>query len=41
GLVVGNHSVELEHLRDRPNIFFSPEHYAAGIIDGLQHYGFV
>ncbi len=40
GLVVGNHSNELDHLRDRPNIYFSPESYAAGIIDGLRHYGF-
>ncbi len=41
GLVVGNHSDELNHLRDRPNIYFTPESYAAGIIDGLRHYGFV
>lgn len=41
GLVVGNHSEELEHLRGTPNIYFSPEPYAAGIVDGLRHYGFV
>ncbi len=41
GLVVGNHSEELEHLRDRPNVYFSPESYAGGIIDGLRHYGFI
>jgi sucrose-phosphate synthase len=39
GLVVGNHSVELENLRNRPNIYFSQAKYAAGIIDGLKHYG--
>ena len=41
GLVVGNHSEELETLRGKQNIYFSPETYAAGIIDGLHHYGFV
>lgn len=41
GLVVGNHSEELEDLRGEPNIYFSPEEYAAGIMDGLRHYGFV
>jgi len=40
GLVVGNHSEELEHLRSRPNIYFSTDKYAAGIMDGLKHYGF-
>ena len=41
GLVVGNHSEELDKLRRKPNIYFSPETYAAGIIDGLKHYGFL
>jgi sucrose-phosphate synthase len=41
GLVVGNHSEELDRLRRKPNIYFSPETYAAGIIDGLKHYGFL
>ncbi|HHD63296.1 MAG TPA: HAD-IIB family hydrolase, partial [Desulfobulbaceae bacterium] len=41
GLVVGNYSEELEKLKDRPNIYFSPRKYAAGIIDGLNHYGFI
>ena len=40
GLVVGNHSEELEHLRNRANIYFSKARYAAGIMDGLRHYGF-
>lgn len=39
GLIVGNHSEELEFLRDSPRTFFSDEEYAAGIIDGLHHYG--
>ena len=41
GLVVGNYSEELEKLRRKSNIYFSPEPYAAGIIDGLWHYGFL
>jgi len=40
GLVVGNHSEELVNLRNRPNIYFSKSEYAAGIMDGLRHYGF-
>ncbi len=41
GLVVGNHSEELETLRGKPRVFFSPKTYAAGIIHGLVHYGFI
>ena len=41
GLVVGNHSDELDSLQGRPNVYFSTEKYAAGIIDGLYHYGFL
>jgi sucrose-phosphate synthase len=41
GLVVGNHSEELETLRGKQRVFFSGLEYAAGIIDGLVHYGFV
>ncbi|WP_028580460.1 HAD-IIB family hydrolase [Desulfogranum japonicum] len=41
GLVVGNHSEELKHLQGQPDIHFSNDEYAAGIIDGLRHYGFI
>ncbi len=41
GLVVGNHSDELNTLKDRANIYFSPKKYASGIIDGLHHYGLI
>ncbi|MBU0908128.1 MAG: HAD-IIB family hydrolase [Proteobacteria bacterium] len=41
GLVVGNHSKELEHLKGRRGIFFSKHKYAGGIIDGLIHYKFL
>ncbi len=40
-LVVGNHSSELEQLRGRSNIYFSEAEFAAGIMDGLTHYGFI
>ena len=40
GIVVGNHSAELEELRGLRHIYFSPENYAAGILDGFTHYGF-
>ena len=41
GLVVGNHSEELKTLLGKPRVFFSDKEYAAGIIDGLVHYGFI
>ena len=39
GLVVGNHSEDLAHLRTAPRVYFSQNNYAAGIIEGLYHYG--
>jgi len=39
GLVVANHSSELERLKGKPRIHFSAHGYAAGIIDGLRYYG--
>ncbi len=41
GLVVGNHCHDLKSLHGRANIYFSDANYAAGIIEGLKHYGFV
>ena len=41
GLIVANHSEEMQKLKGKANIYFSPESYAAGIIDGLHHYGLV
>ena len=41
GLVVANHSEELKELRGNLRVFFSSKTYAAGIIDGLVHYGFI
>jgi len=41
GVVVANHSSELEPLRGSRKLFFSKKEYAAGIIDGIRHYGFL
>ncbi len=41
GLIVGNHSEDLAYLKDAARVYFSTGKYAAGIIEGLYHYGFV
>lgn len=41
GLVVANHTKELRPLKNSPNVYFSSHKYAAGILDGLQYYGFI
>ncbi len=41
GLVVANHSEELAKLKDKANVYFSSAPYAAGVIEGLYHYGFI
>lgn len=38
-IVVGNYSQELEKLRQSEHIYFAEQHYAAGILEGLSHYG--
>ncbi len=40
GVVVGNYSKELEPLKGLRRMYFSEKEYAAGIIDGIHHYGF-
>ncbi len=40
GVVVGNHSPELEPLRGLDQIYFASAHYARGILEGIRHYGF-
>jgi len=40
GVVVGNHSPELELLRDRERIYFAKNTYALGILEGMKHYHF-
>lgn len=41
GLIVGNHSEELEYLKSSPRIYFSEGEFAAGVIEGLRHYGLI
>ena len=40
GVVVGNHSAELEHLRGLEQVYFARGCHASGILEGLQHYRF-
>lgn len=41
GVVVGNHTDELEELRGRPRIFFAEGKYAWGVLEGIRHYDFL
>jgi len=41
GVVVANHSPELEKLKGSPRILFSGREHAWGIIDGLRHFNFL
>lgn len=40
GVVVSNHSPEVERLRGLEQIYFAETPYAYGIIEGMAHYGF-
>ncbi len=41
GIVVGNHSEELEKLRGKRKIYFAKQPRAAGIIEGINYYQFL
>jgi sucrose-phosphate synthase len=41
GVVVGNHSPELRGLRGRDGIYFAEASFAAGVLEGIAHFGFV
>lgn len=41
GVVVGNHSPELEPLRGLEQVYFANAPCASGILEGLKHYGFI
>jgi sucrose-phosphate synthase len=41
GVVVGNHSAEIEKLRGNDRVYFARGHHAAGIIEGIRHYDFL
>ncbi|MBT8395423.1 MAG: HAD-IIB family hydrolase [Gemmatimonadetes bacterium] len=40
GVVVGNHTPELEEIRDLPRVFFAERDHAWGVLEGIQHYQF-
>ncbi len=41
GVVVANHSKELNRLRNRPRIYFAKASHAAGILEGIEYYNFL
>jgi sucrose-phosphate synthase len=41
GIVVGNHSRELEKLKGRRRIYFAQNNFAAGVIEGINYYNFL
>ncbi len=41
GVVVGNHSPELNRLRNNPRIYFAKAAHAAGILEGIEYYNFL
>jgi sucrose-phosphate synthase len=41
GVVVGNYSSELEKLRGKPRVYFAEGSHARGILEGIEHYGFL
>jgi len=41
GVVVGNHSEELEKLRNLPRVYFAKASHAAGIMEGIEYYNFL
>ncbi|WP_407922447.1 HAD-IIB family hydrolase [Acidihalobacter prosperus] len=41
GVVVGNHSPELGHLKGRKRVYFARAEHAAGVLEGIEHYHFL
>ena len=41
GVVVGNHSRELERLRGLPRVYFAQGQHARGILEGIEYYQFL
>jgi sucrose-phosphate synthase len=40
GVVVGNHTPELDEIRDRPRVYFAEKEHAWGVLEGIEHYDF-
>jgi sucrose-phosphate synthase len=41
GVVVGNHSPELDRLRNHPRVYFAQKEHAAGVLEGIRYYNFL
>ncbi len=41
GVVIGNHSTELDRLQGEPRIYFTPGRHARGALEGIDHYDFL
>ena len=41
GVVVANYSEELEKLKGRRRIYFAKNKFAAGVVEGINHYNFL
>ena len=41
GVVVANHSEEMNRLRNQPRIYFAESSHAAGILEGINYYNFL
>lgn len=41
GVVVANHSKEMNRLRNRPRVYFADSPHAAGILEGINYYNFL
>jgi sucrose-phosphate synthase len=41
GVVVSNHTAELERLRGRPRVYFAKSPHARGILEGIDWYDFL
>ncbi len=41
GVVVGNYSHELDHLKQRKRVYFAEAECAAGVLEGIEHYDFL
>ena len=40
GVVVGNHTHELEEIRGRPRVYFAEGNHALGVLEGIRYYDF-
>jgi sucrose-phosphate synthase len=41
GVIVGNHSPELNRLKGKSGVYFAEQKYAWGILEGMRHYDFL